>query len=272
MNHILAKTGRKFYKLISDEKLFSDIEFNGGLYVDYDSDHNLDEDHWFKIEEFSTKDFCLDILKLDFDSKEFDELDQSRFDKIKVILSVQSDNYYFQKTTSSLFIKKKFIFLGDCAKLEKNSKLLLINSNPDAVYFKKEDVLIFRDLAVISNIFKGIDILYKEATDSEVKEFFENDFVIMKDDFTIDKISKPNRRRITKALDILRNLDDSKKESMISYINSYCSDKLVFNTDKNYFEISTDEQLKNFLYGIDQRFYTTAVNEEKRLANSVIKI
>lgn len=155
---------------------------------------------------------------------------------------------------------------------KKNSKLLLVNSNPDAVYFKEEDVLIFRDLAVIANIFRGIDVLYKEATDSEVKDFFENNFVEMKDDFAIDKISKPNRKRITKALDILNNLDDSKKESMVSYINFYCSDKLIFNEGENCFEISTDEQLRSLLYGINQRFYTTAVNKEKRLANSVIRI
>lgn len=38
-------------------------------------------------------------------------------------------------------------------------------------YFKSEDVLIFKNLPLISSIFKGIDELYKEATKEEVSDF-----------------------------------------------------------------------------------------------------
>jgi len=39
------------------------------------------------------------------------------------------------------------------------------------VYIKNQDTLMFKNLATISSIFKGIDELYKEATKEEVSEF-----------------------------------------------------------------------------------------------------
>ena len=38
------------------------------------------------------------------------------------------------------------------------------------------------------------------------------------------------------------------------------------------FEISSEQNLKMLLYGIEQRFYTTLIGDEKRLANSVISL
>jgi len=39
---------------------------------------------------------------------------------------------------------------------------------------------------------------------------------------------------------------------------------------ENSFEVGSENELKMLLYGIEQRFYTTPVGGEKRLANSVI--
>jgi hypothetical protein len=36
------------------------------------------------------------------------------------------------------------------------------------------------------------------------------------------------------------------------------------------FEVGTEDELKMLLYGIEQRFYTTIVGGEKRIANSVV--
>ena len=36
------------------------------------------------------------------------------------------------------------------------------------------------------------------------------------------------------------------------------------------FVVRSNEDLKNLLYGIDQRYYTTPINNEKRIANSII--
>jgi hypothetical protein len=59
---------------------------------------------------------------------------------------------------------------------------------------------------------------------------------------------------------------------MLSYIHSYCETKLKFDAENKKFEIKSDEELKYLLYGIEQRFYTTHIGNEKRLANSVQKL
>lgn len=274
MDQVLAKVSRKIGKLISDEKLFEDINFNLGLYIDYDPDHNLDEECWFCIEEFSQQDYCLDWLTEEFDSKVFDTLNKSDFVKIKYLVSVQQNAnvFCFQKITPALFLNRKIISLGDIAKLEENKLTLVVHSEPDAIYFKDKDVLIFKKLPVISSVFKGVDSLYKEATDADVNAFLANSFISVNNDFNKEKVSKPNRKRIAMAMDTLGRFDDEKRTQIIHYINTYCSDTLVFDEKTKSFEISNDDQLKNLLYGIEQRFYTTEVDKEKRLANSIVKL
>jgi len=146
---------------------------------------------------------------------------------------------------------------------------LVVNSLPDAIYLKASDTLVFKSLATISSIFKGIDVLYKEATDEEVENFLEEDFIELTDEFTIDKVSKPNRKRVALAMDTLAALPVDDRDKMYSYIHSYCDQKLTFGQANSKFSITTDNELKYLLYGIEQRFYTTMLGQEKRLANSV---
>ncbi|MES9091033.1 ATP F0F1 synthase synthase, partial [Cutibacterium acnes] len=82
--------------LISDRGLFDDVRVNVDTCVPYSPDHNLDEDSWFKVENFSGQPFCLEILKAPFDSKDFDDLVKAQFSKIGFIFSVQNDDFYFQ--------------------------------------------------------------------------------------------------------------------------------------------------------------------------------
>ncbi len=118
--------------------------------VPYSPDHNLDEDSWFKVEQFSQQPFCIDLLEKDFDSKDYDDLKKEQFPNIAYIFSVQGEDFYFQKITASLFIRKKIIGFGEAAEIEESSNRLVINDQPDAVYFKQADTLTFRNLAAIS--------------------------------------------------------------------------------------------------------------------------
>lgn len=273
MDHILAKVrGRgkkKYFKLISDKVLYDIETVDLHACVPYNPDHNLDEDSWFKIERFSQQSFCIDLLKNDFDSKDYDDLKKHQFIEIAYLFSVQGEDFYFQKTTPSLFIKRKTLVFGEVAKVEESENRLVINKTPDAVYYKASDILIFRNLATISSIFKGIDELYKEATFEEVRSFLDESFIELKDTYSVNNVSKTNRKRIALAMATLKSLSSSDKMSMLGYINDYCKDKPTFDHVNQKFSISTDNELKFLLYGIEQRFYTTPLGQEKRLANSV---
>jgi hypothetical protein len=276
MDQILAKVKglrkKSYFKLVSDQPLFDPVAVDLNVCVPYSPDHNLDEDSWFKIEQFIQKAFCIELLKKDFDSKDYDDLTKDKFAKIDYLFAVQGEDFYFQKITPSLFVKRKALVFGEVAELEESQTRLVINALPDAVYFKDEDTLIFRNLATISSIFKGIDELYKEATNDEVEQFLDESFIELNNAYNVNKVSKPNRKRIGLARVALEAMSADDKANMLFYIDEYCDQKLRFDKKDNKFEVSTDDELKLLLYGIEQRYYTTPFGQEKRLANSIVAL
>lgn len=273
MDNVFAKIKRNrkkpYFKILSNHTLFKTVMVDIGFCPLYSPDHNLDEDAWFKIEGFSKKDFCVDFLKTDFDSKDYEELKKPQFFDISYIFSVQDDDFYFQKVTPSLYINKKTIAFGDVAIVEENKNSLLVNTYPDAIYLKNLDALIFRNLSTISSIFKGIDQLFKEATNDEVDKFLSESFISLAGNYGTNLVSKPNRKRIALALDTLTKMSAQDRTDMMVYINDYCQHTLKFHAASNKFVISKDDELKFLLYGVEQRFYTTRFGNEKRLANSI---
>lgn len=273
MDHILAhikiRAKKRIFKLVSEQSLFDPVTVDLTACVPYNPDHNLDEDSWFKIEGFSQKAFCIDFLKKNFDAKDYDDLVKDNFSKIAYLFSVQGADFYFQKITPSLFVKRKVLVFGEAAELEKSQRRLVINALPDAVYFKAADTLIFKSLATISSIFKGIDELYKEATKEEVEQFLGESFIELSNNYSVEKVSKPNRKRIGLAMKTLEGMSVDDKTNMLEYIDGYCEQKLNYDQQNQKFEISTDEDLKLLVYGIEQRFYTMPFGKEKRCANSV---
>lgn len=272
MDHVFARVKylrkKPFFKLISDHTLYEGVNVNVASCVAYSPDHNLDEDTWFKVEGFKNYDFCLDILRKDFDTKDYDELKKEKFSEIAYLLSIQGGNFYFQKVYPSLFIKRKSITFGEVAKIEQPENRLLIKPLPDAIYLKDSDTLIFRDLAGIASIFKGIDVLFKEATKEEVTNFLAESFIKL-ENYGVDDVSKPNRKRIGLAMTTLSTMTQEDRVSLIPYIREYCKNMLTYDEVSGKFTIGKDDDLKQLIYGIEQRFYTTLISKEKRLANSV---
>lgn len=274
MDQVLAKVKRKGrgenkpFKLLSDQALF-DMGFDGLEFIEYDSDHNLDEDAWFKVENFSQKPYCADWMKQGFVSTEYDDLPKDKFTRIAYLCAVQDDNYFFQKVTPSQFVTRKIIAFGEVAELEQSDRRLAVNSMPDAIYLKQSDTLVFRNLAAISSIFKGIDAIYKEATEEEVGKFLDESFIELSNGYDVAHVSKPNRKRIALAMDTLASMTPEDKKGMLSYIHEYSEAKLKYDEENGKFEIASDSELKHLLYGIEQRFYTTPFSQERRLANSV---
>lgn len=276
MDQVLARVKRKrkkqYFKLISDKTLFETVDIDLSSCVVYNPDHNLDEDSWFKIDKFSQQAYCIDLLKKEFDSKDFDDLTKDQFTQIAYLFSVQGGDFYFQKITPMLFIKRKTLSFGETAQLEESENRLVVNQAPDAVYFTKSDTLVFRGLATISSIFNGIDVLYKEATDNEVEQFLDESFIELNNDYELSKVSKPNRKRIGLAMATLQAMPAEDRIGILGYIDDYCKQKLKFDQQSQKFEISTDSELKLLLYGIEQRFYTTPFGRQRRIANSVQSI
>jgi len=109
----------------------------------------------------------------------------------------------------------------------------------------------------------------KKRLTKKLKPFLTEIFIDLSGDFSIEKVSKPNRKRVALAMDTLAAMPAEDRDQMCSYIHSYCDQKLKFDKNNSKFEVRTDDDLKYLLYGIEQRFYTTPLGHERRLANSV---
>jgi hypothetical protein len=270
MNHLLAKTkGRNgdFFKIISNEEIF---ELPGDLNnpIEYNSDYKLEDDEWFAIENFTEMDYCIEFLTRRFISTDYGQIAKVDYNKIDYLCAYQTGIYYFQKISSSQVIRKKYFAFSDAPTLVENEPIIVIDNYPDAIYIKNNNILYFKKLTAITGIFKGIDILYREATQTETEEFLENDFILLNENFSAENVNKANRKRIAMAMATLATFTLPQKQSIFTYIREYCED-LNFDEDDEKFTISNEEELKQLLYGIEQRYYTTLLGGEKRLANSI---
>lgn len=270
MNHLLAKTkGRNgdFYKIISDEEIF-ELPDDLDNPIEYDTDYKLEEDEWFAIENFSEKEYYIDFLTRRFISTDYNQIPIADYSKIDYLCSYQTGVYYFQKLSSSQIVRKKYFSFSETPTIIENEPIIVIDSFPDAIYIKNEDILYFKKLTSITSIFTGIDVLYKEATQGETEEFLENNFIQLGNDYSANNVKKANRKRIAIAMETLQRYSQDERRDIFSYIREYC-EALNFDEDQENFTISNEDELKKLLYGIEQRYYTTRLGGERRLANSV---
>ena len=75
------------------------------------------------------------------------------------------------------------------------------------------------------------------------------------------------RRKIKEALIRYNSFSDEKKQLLPTYVSKYCP--TLFDEETQKFKINSEKELTELLNGMNQRYYTTEIDEEKRLANSV---
>lgn len=274
MNHLVAKTkGRegKIYKILSDKVVFNLPEDLDNP-KSYNSDYKLEDDEWFHIPNFSNQEYCIDFLKREFISTEYDQIGTIDTNNLLFLCSYQSGVYFFQKITPSLIIKKKWFIISGEPVMEEQKPIIIINEIPDGIYVKSEDTLYFKRISTLTSIFKGIIELYKEATQQETEEFLKSDFIKLEENYDASKVKTANRRRIALAMETFKEFTSEQKSTIYSYIKEYCRDKLTFEEGESKFKIKNEDELKHLLWGIEQRYYTTPVGNEKMVANSVSKV
>ena len=261
----------KYRKLLStEENIYAPMEQLVESYYPYSAGVTLNVGEWFKINEFSKKKYSIEITRVDYESVDFDSLQKHEYEHVDYLFTQAGKNLFFQNIGKSKLIKKKgIIYIGERYSYHKNISVLFINEIPDAIYSTSEDALYFQKIESISSIFNGISELYREATEHEVKDFLQNNFIELSNDFDSSKVKTANRRRIAMAMDTLSKMQDLDKEKIFKYICDYCPGIV---TSDNKFNVGTEENLKMVLYGIEQRFYTTPIGGEKRLANSVVAL
>lgn len=259
-----------YKKMISGKDVYS-FPPNLDDALEYSPSTLHEENEWYMITSFSKTTFCIELLKEDFSSVNYEKLSKSEVDSIDYLCSIQDDIFYFQNISKANLRPHKFVHIGDDFIYEENSKNININKIADAIYVKQDDTLYFQSLSKLTKIFKGIEELYREATDDETTKFLNSSFIKLTNEYSTSKVKTANRKRITMALETLSKFNTKEKKQIFKYISKYCNN-LKADEDKKTFSIGSEEELKELIYGIEQRYYTTEIGNEKRLANSVIKL
>lgn len=227
----------------------------------------IEPEEFYKLSDFSQREQATEFIKNEINSVDFDQISHSDLKELTYISIKQNDILIFQPISKSYYVNKPWISLLDL-KLEKDNPIITINNCPDVLYNKSTDILYFKKLSTANRIFKGLDQLYREATADETQEFLDSDILNVSSSYTTQKVSIPNRRKIALIKDTLDKYDDIEKQAIYDYTRDY--GQVTYQNGK--FNIDTDEDLKFVLWGIEQRYYTTPIGGEKRVANSVITI
>lgn len=273
MNTLIAKVKDKrnpFRKANTNQVYFDPCDLTDT--VEYKTDVLLEEKQWFKLENFKDRKYCLDFIKKGkkgFSS--FISLDAQDIEKVEYICAFQNDDEYcFQKINKSHYLKEeRHLVFGKRIQLETKRNIMVLNQEPDAVYSSQNDSLYFKKLDRITSIFNGIDELFREATKEEVIDFLKNDFINPNSTLEFSSVGKNNRKRLVLANEKMNDWSQDQKKSIFEYISGYYP-KLGFNGTA--FTINSDNDLKCLLFGIEERFYTTPVTKEDRVANYTIRI
>lgn len=276
MNFLVAKIRErgnrpKYWKLLSGNEDIYAVDPDMS-HIPYNPATLLEEDMWFSIDSFSSKSFCLPFLREPVNTTSYPKFRLRDFEKLDFLFSYQNDNIFcFQNITKSQLVRKRALsVLSGEWSYSDDSKSITIHVVPDAIYLKDVDRLYFRKLSGITSIFEGISELYREATEEETQEFLNHSMIHLADGFTVRSVKTANRKRIALAMNILGNYGDAEMGELYSYIRQYCNDLEAF--EDRAFVIGSENQLRSLLYGIEQRYYTTPIGQEKRLANSVVPL
>lgn len=274
MNYLLAKVNdrkEKYRKIISADTIFYNLPTDLSSHHEYTPAYKLEDDEWYSINDFSKKDFCIELIKNEFDSTPYKLLTKADPCNVTYLCAFQDDAiYYFQRVFKySVLERKRAIILGDEITVKETPKQIVLSDIADAIYVKSDDTLYFRKLETIAPIFTGIETLYREATKDEVTDFLGQSFIHTDGEYGVEKVGKANRQRLAIATESFNKLKPKQKAVIFKYTNEYYPQ---LNFDGKTFTVSNEDDMKYFLYGLEQRYYTTPATNEKRVANSVSNV
>ncbi|MBR0551054.1 hypothetical protein [Stakelama marina] len=272
MSQVVARLKRKsveICKVMSEE---GDIIALPNLddKVKFDPHYKPEEGQWMTIGSFSDLPYAIDSLGAVINTADFPQLDVDNALDAKFLCIIQGKYRLYQRILpSQVMRKRKWLNASGQFNLIEGEKIILLNDVPDAIHDTSSDDLYFRNFVALKTFFSKIEELYREATEEEVGKFLKNEVMKTDPDFTSEKVSKPNRQRIALAQEKLGAYTKQNVEQLIQEFPDYVKDVEIKDGS---FLIKNDNDLKMAIFCIEERFYTTPISKEKRIANSILKI
>ena len=147
---VICKTKEKYKKLFEDDNtlypLLNNLRSIEENSFAFDNRTNLDDFEWYKLENFSSKNYATKETKEKTSSADYDLATHADAAGIEYIFELSDETLLFQKVTRNAFVRKRsFITLGEKFEKKVNIPMFQINAYPDAIYERTKDVLYFRN-------------------------------------------------------------------------------------------------------------------------------
>lgn len=256
-------------KIISktDENLYKDIE--GLKVIPYNPNYKLEEDQIFVIKDVDKFITNKEILE-NFETKAstYEELEADKWSKVAVLVFSKNNTNYYQRVIGKKYLNTKVVlnFFSKGPQITEEVEGITLNSNSFIIYDIKNKKLYFKNFLEVSKIFKGIEILYREATEEEVKKFFSNDLVDEKSAIGFENITSAKRKKILLALSELekgKEIEKLRAYGKKYYPSHFKSDKILVNTLDN---------IDVLINVVHEHCYTSEVTNQKKIANSTMDL
>lgn len=266
MSELIGKVKEEYKNILrQDDDIIERFDISTIEAIDFTPSHKLNEDEWFRLTNFSEKEFFIDQCLTDYSTASLNQIANDDYRNISAICIIQNDQKHFQRITPALFVSLKTIldYSGE-PKIVKYRNQIEIRKESDAIYIPETDTFYFKTIGKLKLIFPGVEVLHREATQVEVDAFVENDFISL-DGVTSVSIGTLNRKRIADIGAKYNKLSDEKKNLLISY----AKEKAGVDIQDDSFLVKSETDLKKLLYAMDQRYYYADIYEENRIASSV---
>ena len=238
----------------------------------YDPNNNVAH-QWFRIENLRNTEYFNDLFGNPIESGELVTINVNQLDDIKYFAYYADNKFYIQRMLTDCYIRKAgFWTTGSRIQFSNDNKMVTINPIPDGIYDLNSDTLYFQELNRLYNIFSCIKNEYVHGTSNSIHEFLSNDMISLSDDFSEDKVSLSNRKRVFEVARVYNTYSDEQKEELKSYICQYSDGDLEYNEQDGKFKINNDIDLRLLLFGMQMRFYKQPLSNDVQVATSSTSI
>lgn len=276
---ILAKCKRE-YKILKLKKadinqLYQSPITEQTQLIEFNTEAKCEVDEWLYIDLLNHKEEIitpfLDLFKSTANLNTFDDDSFSSMDFL-ITKAKESNELILKKITKAKRLENISILqikgrqVGPSAlKVINIPNGIELDGNIDA-YYDGNNRLYFKNFNKIHNIFKGIDIFYREANEEEVASF-KNSACLELSGYTRE-IGIRNLKMIAIIKDNPKiNLDQPEYiQQMISQAANF--DAITLSVENNKFIINNESDLSQFLKLALGRFYINPLTDDKMLANT----
>lgn len=273
MDILLGKVSRSLKKILcaAQINLFQDkrnLDLQNS--IAYSPQSTLDDDQWFHIE-FNAENTINNPIPdcSSANSNNWVQVAKVDYQKIRYIALIDKNvkRAFYQKIPESLLIKKPklgLFGLNDEPSII-TDPIILINDLPDAIYDQTLNRLYFRHINKLTNIFLGIDQLFREATEQEVSNFVNSTIFRTDNGFDINKVSIPVRKKIALVQDKYANFTTEQQFEFIANVKEFLPE---INFDNSKFHIKNNEDARDLADALDLKFHNTPITNEPRRTQS----